>query len=360
LCFVFGPGSIENRRWKENAKDKEPGTKNKYLTRLNCATDDRTDMAKSRKRKSPPLSEITSLKNGRFQIREHAFWYHLPDQNFPPPTIEQIEDYDGSDRLALACTQTLLKASEQKKLVQRWCEYLPTLKKLKYLWLESRVPQPLFDAATQLSRLTGLYVKWGGIKDFSSISGMTNLRALWVGSNKSLQRLEALHALKKLQWLQFENIPASGDLAFLRGLPQLRGLEICGDWHSMKKLKVKSLKPLEALPKLEWLRLSVITAPADELVSLGKLPKLKYLHLDNTWPMESLADLAGRLPHLDCSVFQPVFAEVQWMDCKKCGQKSLVMVTGKGIRPLCRDCDAERIRRHVEKFEELVAAAKQK
>lgn len=314
-------------------------------------------MSKSRKSKTPELP-ISTLENGKFQIREHTFWYFSRGQNFPPPTVQEIEEYDGSDRLSIACTQTRLKPAEQKKLVQRWCEYLPTLKNLKYLWFVSRVTQQMFDAATQLPSLEGLYVKWGGVTDFSSISRMKKLRALHMAGCPSLVHLEALASLKKLEWLDLCNIRAASDLSFVKRLPQLLGLEIAGDTNSLKYLKVDSLKPLEALKKLQWLNLDYVKAPDKDLVCLGKLRKLKYLHLCNVFSMEAVAALAGQIPDVHCDMLRPIFFDVNWTECKKCGEKSLVMLTGKGIPMSCRDCDAERIRKHVEKFEELVAAAK--
>ncbi|WP_293726391.1 hypothetical protein, partial [Thiolapillus sp.] len=42
----------------------------------------------------------------------------------------------------------------QRKLVESWCEALPGLDKVEFLWLSSRVNQPLFDAACQMKSLT--------------------------------------------------------------------------------------------------------------------------------------------------------------------------------------------------------------
>ena len=52
----------------------------------------------------------------------HGFWYHRPDEDFPPRSVRRPEDYAGGEHLAIACTQTELPAKAQKALVEAWCE----------------------------------------------------------------------------------------------------------------------------------------------------------------------------------------------------------------------------------------------
>lgn len=92
------------------------------------------------------------------------FWYHRLDDHHPPPVVRWPEELGLSDRAAISCTQTDLSTSQQKALVRKWCELLPKLSGLRLLWLTSRVPQRLFDAACEMPDLEGLYIKWSGIK----------------------------------------------------------------------------------------------------------------------------------------------------------------------------------------------------
>ena len=91
--------------------------------------------------------------------RSESFWYHRPEQSFPPRIVQQPAEYDGSDRLALSCTQTGLPQTAQRKLVKEWCNRLPTLSNVKFLWLTSRATQDLFDAACRMPALTGLWIE---------------------------------------------------------------------------------------------------------------------------------------------------------------------------------------------------------
>jgi hypothetical protein len=65
-------------------------------------------------------------------MSSHSFWSYLSNENHPPQAIQCPDEYDGSESLNLACTQTDLKASQQKKLVREWCEILPSLEKVRF------------------------------------------------------------------------------------------------------------------------------------------------------------------------------------------------------------------------------------
>lgn len=305
----------------------------------------------------------------RQMIREHAllasetfepwqsFWYHRPTRNFPPPAIREPAQWQGGTRLALACTQTDLKPAAQKKLVAEWCERLPTLGDVKFLWLQSRCPQELFAAACAMPGLDGLYVKWGPLTDLTPITARDTLRYLHLGSAPALAPLEALAALPALEWLELANVRALVQLDFLRALPQLRGLALAGDGNSIKYVFPETLAPLAALQQLEWLSLTTLGVRDESLAPLAALPKLRHLHLGNSFRLDEVASLAGRRPDIDCPLFAPHGEPANWTSCKQCREKTMVMVIGKGKPWLCTRCDAPRLARHVAEFERLRQAA---
>jgi hypothetical protein len=288
----------------------------------------------------------------------HSFWYHRPHLNFPPPTIQQVGDYDGADRLSLACTQTALSASEQKRLVRSWCETLPTLAKVKYLWLPSRVPQELFEAVCSMPALEGLNIKWSGISSLASLAQLQTLKYLHLGSSPSATPLTVFGEMPSLLWLQIENVREASDLSFLRGCQQLRGLAVHGDSNSLKYLRLESLEPLRCLGQLEWLSIQTATVDDGALSPLVDLTSLKYLHISNKFKMEEVAALAGARPNIRCELFRPVGEPVSFTSCKKCKQKTLVMITGTGTKWLCIECDHERLRRHESSFFEIANHAR--
>ncbi len=280
----------------------------------------------------------------------HSFWYHRPTRDFPPKSIRYPEEYDGGDRINIVCTQTELKPTEQKKLVQAWCEALPGMDKVEYVWFSSRVNQQLFDAVCQMKSLKGLYVKWSGIKSIESIEQAQTLKYLHIGSSPAISPLTPLASLPLLEWLELENIRAASDLTFAADLIGLKGLSIAGDGHSPKYLNVDSLEPLQSLQNLHWLALNTVRVQRGGLLPLAKLNQLKYLFLSNKYQMEEVAALAGSRPDIECDLFQPVDGPCSFLACKTCGERSLMQLTGKGIPWMCQYCDTEKIQNHVEKF----------
>lgn len=300
------------------------------------------------------ISGIVDEARRRSEVIEpwHSFWYHRPHLDFPPKTIRDLSEYGGGERLSLACTQTNLPAKQQKELVQSWCQRLPQLTGVRFLWLQSRATQELFDAACAMPDLEGLNIKWGAIQSSATLAGARKLKYLHIGS-PSLAPLEVLGELPELVWLELDNIKAAADLTFLEKLPNLTGLSISGASNSIKVLPIQTLAPLRALKKLEWLQLATVTVADESLAPIGDLPALRYLNLANRFRMEEVAALAARLPQVDCELFRPTGEPVNWLQCKKCKQKTMVMLTGKGLPWLCTECDAKRLQKHEQAFRNI-------
>ena len=283
----------------------------------------------------------------------HSFWYHRPSKDFPPESIRYPADYDGSDRINIVCTQTNLKPNEQKKLVKSWCEALPRLEKVEYIWFSSRTTQELFDSACAMKSLKGLYIKWSGIKSIDDIGQAKRLKYLHIGSSPSLAPLDPIAQLPGLEWLELENIRACEDLSFVKSLKSLRGLSVAGDGNSIKYLKAKTLEPLTSLQELYWLSLGTFMVEEDGLLPLVKLRKLKFLSISNKYKYEDVAALAGSRPDIECELFDPVSDVYDFLACKKCGEHKMVMPTGKGKPWMCQACDSKRIEKHIIQFNEI-------
>lgn len=283
----------------------------------------------------------------------HSYWYHRPLRNFPPPSIREPSEYDGGDRLSLACTQTDLPDRKQRELVCEWCELLPSLTGVRVLWLHSKVTQELFEAACGMNKLEGLYIKWSAIRNLEPIRALASLSRLHIGGAPSAEPIDALCDLKNLVDLELSNVRAASNLKFLDRMPQLRSLDLSGDGNSLKSLRIESLAPLRSLVHLEKLGISVASIVDESLGPIGDLPSLKYLQISNQFNMEEIAKLAGKLPSVDCDRFQPIGAPVDWKQCKKCGGHTLVPLTGKRKPWLCTVCDAKRIEKHVAEFNRI-------
>jgi hypothetical protein len=280
-----------------------------------------------------------------------SYWYHRPALNFPPPSPRDPADFEGGERLSLACTQTDLPAFQQKKLVAAWCEKLPNCHSVKTLWFQTKVTQELFEAACQMPHLESLYIKWGALRSLEPLLQLKKIRHLHLGSAPSAEPISVLSQLTTLVDLEIENNPGVCDLRFLEPLTALESLSVTGQRNSLKKVKIKNLAPLARLTQLKRLMLTTLILEEPSLDALRHLPKLKYLLLSNQFEMEEIARLAALLPEVDCDLFAPVSEAYQGILCKTCKQSTtMVMLTGKGKPWRCLNCQTAQIEAHRTQF----------
>ena len=225
-----------------------------------------------------------------------GFWYYRPDEGFPPQSIRDPEKYDGLPMANVVCTQTNLPRREQADLVRRWCEVLPTLSGLEFLWFHSKVSQELFDAACMAPNLRGLYVKWSSIKRIDTIARCQHLEFLHLGSSPQLESIEPLTELKGLVWLELQNIKRITDLAPLSELRYLKGLVVEGSMWTTQV--VSSLAPIGELRGLRFLGLANLRAKDKTLRPLFSLRLLQQFHSALWWSEDELRQLRSVNPKL--------------------------------------------------------------
>ena len=266
-----------------------------------------------------------------------------------PRAIVHPDEYDGGERLMLAWDLGPLSSAEKKAAITAWCARLPELKAVRWLSIWSRTPQPLFDAACRMSGLECLQIKLTTCTQFDAITALKALRYLSIGSSTQVTAIEPLGRLAALRLLELENFKLISDFSPLPALTALESLSVTGSIWS-----TQDVGALEPFGRMAWLRsLSVDTTNVASLRPLAGLANLARLGVGGKLPMVEYAWLAAQLPHTQCPWFQP------WRDladsgisaCKACGRKTLVMLTGKGARTLCRDCDAAAVQRHAQAFE---------
>ena len=229
-----------------------------------------------------------ALKNGYWGARRLA-------GDFPETAVVRPEEFKGGDTLVLACTQTSLTASEQRKLVKAWCASLPQLE-LKTLVFTTKINQELFDAAVQIKGLGALSIKWSSIKSISPIADCASLGALNLGSSPSLTGLDRLQSLPRLRSLCIENVREAQDLAFVQGLPDLEEFGASGSmWED---LKIRNLWPLKEMHDLELLWLVGAKVLEDGLLPLHGLRSLTTLHCAYNFRGSEFAALRAATPSL--------------------------------------------------------------
>ena len=287
-----------------------------------------------------------------FGVDGRSFWYHRKEPDFPPPALRDPALYQpGQQRLAVWCTQTDLPAKQQARLVDAWCEALPTLSDVRLLWFPSQVTQRLFEAACRVPRLEGMDIKWSRIADLAPIAQCTSLRYLKIGSSASVPSIEPLGTMTQLLWLELENFRKIGDVAPLSSLQNLQGLGYTGS-ISGGAPTIASLAPLAELRSLRWLALHRLRVKDGSLRPLGGLRNLAFLSLPNRYAVEEYAWLKTRLGTTDHGIDAYTVIDGS-IACKKCRGRAMAMLTGKGEGWLCRTCDADKLDKAVVKFRDL-------
>jgi hypothetical protein len=224
------------------------------------------------------------------------FWYYRPNENFPPPTIRLPEERRGGDRLAIACTQTKFSAKQQPALVSRWCEELPKLDGVRFLWLNSRVPQVMFDAACQVPNLEGLWVKWTAGKSIASLSHSHTLRYLHLGNCSGVASLAPLGDLTSLAWLGIEHFPKIDTIDPLASLTQLIGLTVQGSMLTTQR--IRSIEPLRMMRDLRYLSLANVRVDDNSLDPLSGMKDLETLILPKWWDPSAVKSIRNANPKL--------------------------------------------------------------
>lgn len=257
------------------------------------------------------------------------FWTRaMRDRPKPAPHLDAATD---ADRLAVDRDTGDLVSFE------RW-------ERVRALWL-TRLLKKQFDTVLATARPELLSVdKWIS-ETLEPVAPMTALTALDLTWATKVADLTPIAGLGGLEELRLHDFPKITDVAALRGLKNLRVLWLSGGMGDYSAdLALESLAPLAALRRVETLTLTCAKAGDDSLKPLADMPALRRLWLSNLFPTEEIAWLAVNRPDVECELFAP-FVDLG----------SEVMVTGKGKPFLNPVTQADRLARHIEAWEALIA-----
>jgi hypothetical protein len=225
------------------------------------------------------------------------FWYYRPEANFPPPATTRPDELIGkADRLSVWCTQTGLPPADQRKLVKHWCDTLPSLVDVRFLWLSGRVPQDLFDAACRMISLDGLWIKWSGVRSIDALREIRALRYFHLGSSTGLRSIDCLAQLHHLRWLDLENLKGIRDFEPVGGLMNLEGLCLTGSMWTTQR--VRTLAPIGKLTNLRYLSLANLRSDDKTLAPLFSLQNLEAFIAAEWWDRREFAEIRRRNPRL--------------------------------------------------------------
>jgi len=244
-------------------------------------------------------------------IIKNGFWNSEGFNHLKINTTTFIEDYQPCEKLRLFITQLDYLAmkegltnSQLKKLVENWCNKLPELMEVKFLWLPSKVSQKIFDSICEMENLEGLWIKWSGIKSINKIKNLKHLKHLHLGSSSQIENIDVLGEMKSLITLETTQLNKIIDFSVIGNLTQLEGLGLNGSiWTAQKldniefisslqqlryltltstQIKQKSFDPLLKLQQLERFDCSW-NYPEKEFEKLKNIRTLKFGNVETTW-----------------------------------------------------------------------------
>ena len=229
-----------------------------------------------------------------------SYWH--PAVTPSPEAITEVSDYEGTAELSLICTQLAgtHTPTQQKRIVEEWCDFFSRPQPVRRLWLHSRTPQNLFKSLCSQANLETLYIKWSAIDDLSPIAGLRSITHLYLGSSSKISSIDALADLQTLVDLSLRNLQGVNDYSAVGRLTRLEQLCIEGDGiASMKKAKVASLRPIASLTELKRLKLSWVTVLDDSFACLSNLKSLKHLDLPSSLRADDVRLLSEALTELE-------------------------------------------------------------
>ena len=227
---------------------------------------------------------------------ENGFWYHRRGESFPPGSITYPDQYSGESHLNIECTQLTISNYQQRKLVNHWCQLIPTLDNIRCLWFSSRVNQALLNAACDNPKIEGLWIKWSGIKDLTALAKMEKLMYFHLGTSPSVESIDVFQRMNQLIVLEMENIKKIRDLSPLSKLRNLEGLGVMGSMWTTQI--VDSLAPLSDLENLRYLLLFNLKTLDNTLEPLTHIKTLETIKTSYWWPKQEFKQLRDSLPSL--------------------------------------------------------------
>jgi hypothetical protein len=173
---------------------------------------------------------------------------------------------------------------------------LPELRGVRLVWLTTRVPQELFDAACRVPDLEGLHLSGSGVTNLDALRDAGSLRYLHVGSSPRLESIVPLSTCRQLVSLGLENVKRISGVEPLAGLADLRQLLLEGSMWSTQR--IATLEPVGGLAGLTYLSLANLKAWDSTLRPLFRLRNLEELHLARWWDQAEVAELRRLNPRL--------------------------------------------------------------
>lgn len=193
-----------------------------------------------------------------------------------------LSDYTGDSAIVLSCTQLseidYPKQSQRNKIVNEWIDFLNNNPKaLTKVYCHTRMNQKLFNAICSQTNLAELYIKWGVYPDISKIESLKKLKYLYLNSGASLQDIAPLKSLKQLEVLLLGTVGAV-DYMPLKELTNIMQLGFHSGMDNF--ITVNSLEFISSLKVLKNFRTTGFRLKNGDYSPILTLKNLEYLFVN--------------------------------------------------------------------------------
>jgi len=237
---------------------------------------------------------------------EYGFNYYFPDETNKIKSVVELNEFDGERKLSINCTQLDYwiekngkKAKDKKRILAEWCGFLKeNPNAFNELYFGTRMPQELFEAVCHQKGLKRLEIKWGVYDNLESITKLTEIEFLDIGSGSAVQSIEPLTELKKLKGLQVENFQKISNYDAFSKLISLESLFIDGDRTSPKTIRIESIDFLRRMPQLKCYRMLATILVNKDYSPILELNNLEYLAIRGRREVKKMYSDFAKLPKL--------------------------------------------------------------
>ena len=235
----------------------------------------------------------------------------------------------------------------------RKVERLAALHRLRRLWVGGATSGVL-DNVVRLRHLEELVIAGARATSLPGTWQLPRLQTLLLDRCAKLTSIEPLKGSDGVEILGIISAKRLSDYGPLRALSRLRTVDL-GEQIYYERQTIDSLAFLSNLTSIENLALRFSFVADGSLKPIARLSKLRTLEISNTFPREQFAYLAAHLPQVQCPWFP---GYVLLGKCPRCTDETMVMLTGKGQRSLCANCDRRQLEQKLNEFKALVASAR--
>lgn len=181
-----------------------------------------------------------------------------------------------------------------------------------------------------------------------------NITRLYLQDSRHLQALDCLESFPNLEMLW---VYGSDKLSNIEGIEIAKKLKSLTVWPSFSSnITLDSLAPVAALDDLIEFNFSGKTRDGS-LNHLQRLQQLSTVFFSNSYSWEEIARFEASHPEIDFPWKGGVVynANPSVLKCKKC-EAPQAMLSGKGLKLSCPQCDAAYLKKHLERNSKVSAA----